>query len=87
MIALQCFLTHEASVAGDHRDVGNGASAGLWGCSNVGAAVAVHPCGLSLEVHRWCGRRALAAHPWIGGGVLAILGRWRPRTQQPTINR
>jgi hypothetical protein len=25
--------------------------------------------------------------PWVGGGVLATLGHWRPQMQQPTIGR
>ena len=67
--ALRRFPTREASVVGRQRDVGDGAFggafAGLWECSVVGAAAAVHlwgagGCALSLE-GRWrrlptCGR-------------------------------
>jgi hypothetical protein len=32
------------------------------------------------------GRRAVAAHLWVGGGVVAMLGPWRPQLQQSTID-
>ncbi len=66
------------------RDVGDGASAGLWGCSVVGAAAAVHPWGpvsssSLLEVHQWrlptrwqrCWRKHIS-----GTLVGALSGRW-----------
>ena len=52
-------LSNAQSVGGGHlRDVGNDASAGLWGCSVVGAAAAVHPWGAGSsasmsERRRW----------------------------------
>ena len=67
---------HEASVVGHLRDVGNGASVGLWGCSVVRAAAVVHPWGISggaslLERHR----RRLPMH----GALAAALAAARQR--------
>ena len=87
MDALRRFQTREASVAGRLRDVSDGALAGLWGCSVVGAVAVVHPWGthgsvLLLEGRR---RRLLMGGPLAaalasahqrnyGGGVVGAAG-------------
>jgi hypothetical protein len=65
--ALRRFPTHKASVTGRLRDVGDGALAGLWGCSVVGAATVLHPWGAGGSVL---------------GGAFQRVGRWLRRWRQ-----
>ena len=83
-------------------NVGDGASAELWGCSVVRAAMAVHPWGAGGSASLLEGRRqrlstrgllaaALAeTGQWnYGGGVVRVavlLGCWHPQMQQPTTD-